>query len=149
MERQIGQMAEDQRKRDNGKLPSTTEINPTHAQRAGKEHVNAVEAEWRKVTMDDLLGCESEVESQKEEIKIESEIKEEEDIKEEVEIKVESEVEKENKEEEEIQVEKEPQLKEDKDVQKEDQPMVAGIKQRKTDMKEKRKQEVPTKSAGP
>ncbi|KAI3509086.1 hypothetical protein L1887_24112 [Cichorium endivia] len=138
MERQIAQMAEDQRKRDNGKLPSTTEVNPTHAQRAGKEHVNAVEAEWRKVTLEDLLESESEVESEKEEIKTESESKQEEDVKEEVKIEVE-----------EVHVEKEPQLQEDKEVQKEDQPMVAGIKQRKKDKKEKKTQEVPVKSAGP
>ncbi|KAI3779985.1 hypothetical protein L2E82_09774 [Cichorium intybus] len=55
MERQIAQMAEDQRKKDNRKLPSTTEVNPTHGQRAGKEHVNTVDAEWRKVTLEDLL----------------------------------------------------------------------------------------------
>ncbi|KAI3766396.1 hypothetical protein L2E82_16453 [Cichorium intybus] len=67
MERQIGQMAEDQRKRDNGKLPSATGVNPTHNQRAGKEHVNTVETEWRKVTLEDLLDSVSEVEPEKEE----------------------------------------------------------------------------------
>ncbi|KAI3739827.1 hypothetical protein L2E82_30239 [Cichorium intybus] len=53
MERQIAQLAEDQRKRDNGKLPSNTEVNPNHTQCARKEHVNAVdscvpEKVWRK-----------------------------------------------------------------------------------------------------
>ncbi|WP_218646227.1 hypothetical protein, partial [Pseudomonas reactans] len=43
MERQIGQMAADQQKRDNGKLPSATEVNPTNNQRQGKEQVNTVE----------------------------------------------------------------------------------------------------------
>ncbi|KAI3505830.1 hypothetical protein L1887_28116 [Cichorium endivia] len=120
MVRQIAQMAEDQRKRDNGKLPITTEVNPTHAQRAGKEHVNVVEAEWRKVTLDDLLESGSEAESEKEEIKTEEE-----------------------------QVEKEPQPQEDKEVHKEDQPMVAGIKQRKKDKKGKKKSNKEDKTPTP
>ncbi|KAI3700688.1 hypothetical protein L2E82_45325 [Cichorium intybus] len=133
MERQIAQMTEDQRKRDNGKLPSTTEVNSTHGQRAGKEHVNTVEAEWRKVTLEDLLESGNEVESEKEE-----------EVNEKVEI------EKENRKDtelNEILVEKEPQPKEDKDVQEKKQPIIAGIKQRKKDKKGKKKQEAP-KSTG-
>ncbi|KAI3701087.1 hypothetical protein L2E82_45731 [Cichorium intybus] len=103
MERQIAQMAEDQRKRDSGKLPSTTEINPNHTQRAGKEHVNAVEAEWRKVTEEDLLGHKDEVEVE----------------------------EGKNKNEEDTQIEKETQVKEHKEVPMDEQPVVAGIKKKK------------------
>ncbi|KAI3752080.1 hypothetical protein L2E82_23242 [Cichorium intybus] len=36
MERQIAQLAEYQRRRDNGNLPSNTEVNPNHTQRAAK-----------------------------------------------------------------------------------------------------------------
>ncbi|KAI3709665.1 hypothetical protein L2E82_39431 [Cichorium intybus] len=134
MERQIAQMAEDQRKRDNGKLLSTTEVNPTHGQRAGKEHVNTVEAEWRKVTLEDLLESGNEAESEKEE-----------------EVKGNVEIEKENRKDtelKEIPVEKEPQPKEDKDVQEEKQPIIAGIKQREKHKKGKKMQEAP-KSTGP
>ncbi|KAI3509059.1 hypothetical protein L1887_24084 [Cichorium endivia] len=65
MERQIPQLAEDQRKRDNDKLPSNTEVNLNHTQRVRKEHVNAVDnctpqKVWRKVTMKDLVGAPSE-----------------------------------------------------------------------------------------
>ncbi|KAI3509183.1 hypothetical protein L1887_24260 [Cichorium endivia] len=64
MERQIAQLAEDQRKRNSDKLASNTEVNPNHTQWAGKEHVNAVdsctpEKVWRKVTMEDLMGTEN------------------------------------------------------------------------------------------
>ncbi|KAI3767465.1 hypothetical protein L2E82_17595 [Cichorium intybus] len=69
MERQIAQMAEDQRRRDSGKLPSNKEVNPNHTQRAGKEHANVVETEWRKVTEDDLIGKESEIKTEKSEDK--------------------------------------------------------------------------------
>ncbi|KAI3700110.1 hypothetical protein L2E82_44727 [Cichorium intybus] len=65
MERRIAQMAEDQRRRDNRKLPSNTEVNPNRTQRAGKEHVNSVETEWRSVTMEDLVGKESENKDEK------------------------------------------------------------------------------------
>ncbi|KAI3504154.1 hypothetical protein L1887_32699 [Cichorium endivia] len=91
MERQIAQMAEDQRRRDNGKLPSNTKVNPNHTQRACKEHVYAVETVWRNVTMEDLVGKGSE-----------------------------------NKDE-------EGDHNEDKEVQKEEQSIVAGIKQKKKD----------------
>ncbi|KAI3724153.1 hypothetical protein L2E82_35921 [Cichorium intybus] len=100
MERQIGQMAEDQRKRDNNRLPSTTKINPNHTQWAGKEHVNAVEAEWRKVTVEDLLGYEDEVE-------VEGKGENEEEVKAK---------EEKDKDEEKIQVEKETKIKEDKEA---------------------------------
>ncbi|KAI3740310.1 hypothetical protein L2E82_30738 [Cichorium intybus] len=40
-------------------------VNPTHNQRAGKEHVNTVEAEWRKVTLEDLLDSGSKEEFEK------------------------------------------------------------------------------------
>ncbi|KAI3751894.1 hypothetical protein L2E82_22986 [Cichorium intybus] len=136
MERQIAQMAEDQRKRDSGKLSSTTEIKPNHTQRAGKEHVNAVDAEWRKVTMKDLLGYESGIEGPDRE----KEVKNESESKVDVEVK---------KEEKEMTIEKEPQPKKDKDAQEEKQPIIAGIKQKKKGKKEKKKQEVPNKSTGP
>ncbi|KAI3674838.1 hypothetical protein L2E82_51954 [Cichorium intybus] len=67
MERQIRQMAEDQQKRDSGKFPSATEVNPTHNQRPGKEQVNTVESRWRKVTLEDLFEVGSEVKLEKEE----------------------------------------------------------------------------------
>ncbi|KAI3723972.1 hypothetical protein L2E82_35736 [Cichorium intybus] len=129
MERQIGQMAEDQRKRDNGKLPSATEVNPTHGQRAGKEHVNNVEAEWRKVTLEDLLELGSEAELEKEE-----------KVQEKVEMKEES---MKGTGEKEIPVEEGTRPKEDKDVQEEEQSTIAGIKQRKKDKKGMKKQEAP------
>ncbi|KAI3767683.1 hypothetical protein L2E82_18015 [Cichorium intybus] len=119
MERQIAQMAEDQRKRDSGKLPSTTEINPNHTQRAGKEHMNVVESEWRKITKEDLLGKEEE--SKTEEGK--------------------------DKNEEDIQLEKDTQVKEDKEVPMDEQLVVAGIKKKKE--KKVKKKEEPSKPIGP
>ncbi|KAI3515758.1 hypothetical protein L1887_14662 [Cichorium endivia] len=95
MEREIAQMAEDQCRRDIGKLPSSTEVNPNHTQRAGKEHVNVVQTEWRKVTMEYLIGKESETKDKQE-------------------------------------------------VQKEEQPTVVGIKQKKKVKKAKSKQDAPS-----
>ncbi|KAI3503865.1 hypothetical protein L1887_32321 [Cichorium endivia] len=129
MERQIGQMAENQRKRDDGKLPSTIEINPTHGQRAGKEHVSTVESEWRKVTLEDLFEVGSEVELEKgEKVPEKLEIEESKD--------------KENP------VEEGTQPEVDKEVQEEEQSTVTGIKQKKKDKKGKKKQEA-TKPTGP
>ncbi|KAI3510726.1 hypothetical protein L1887_17859 [Cichorium endivia] len=45
MEKQIGQLAENQRKSDNGKLPSTTEINLTHGSEAELEKEEQVKEE--------------------------------------------------------------------------------------------------------
>nr|KAJ0198196.1 hypothetical protein LSAT_V11C700362320 [Lactuca sativa] len=43
IEKQIAQLAEQIRKREDGKFPSTTTVNPSHTQRPGKEHqVNEV-----------------------------------------------------------------------------------------------------------
>ncbi|KAI3739158.1 hypothetical protein L2E82_29555 [Cichorium intybus] len=98
MERQIGQMAADQQKRDNGKLPSATEVNPTHNQRPGKEQVNTVESGWRKEGKEGGVPVENGTQ---------------------------------------------PEI--DEKVQKEEQPTIAGIKQKK---KEKKKQEA-TRSTGP
>ncbi|KAI3503605.1 hypothetical protein L1887_32051 [Cichorium endivia] len=97
MEWQIAQMAEDQRKRDSGKLPSSTEMNPNHTQRAGKENVNAVETEWRKVTEENLVGKEGQIKTEESKGKIEEG----------------------------------GQIKEDKEVQKDEQPIVADINQKK------------------
>ncbi|KAI3517546.1 hypothetical protein L1887_16761 [Cichorium endivia] len=124
MERQIGQMAENKQKRDDGKLPSTTEINPTHGQRAGKEHVNTVESEWRKVTLEDLFEVGDQEEN--EEVLERSESDKDEDKGSPVEEGT------------------QPEIK----VQKEEQSAVAGIKQKKKDKKGKKKQEAP-KTAGP
>ncbi|KAI3752667.1 hypothetical protein L2E82_24702 [Cichorium intybus] len=107
----------DQQKRDSGKLPSATEVNPTHNQRPGKEQVNTVESGWRKVTLEDLFEVGSEVKLEKEEKVLGSE---------------------EGKEEE-TPVEKETQPEIDKEVQKEEQSTIAGIKQKKKDRKGKKK----------
>ncbi|KAI3516107.1 hypothetical protein L1887_15017 [Cichorium endivia] len=87
MERQIAQLAEGQRKRDSGKLPSNTEVNQNHTQRAEKEHVNAVdscipEKVWRNVTVEDLMGTENKDEEAPEESRILKEMcKEKEKVK--------------------------------------------------------------------
>ncbi|KAI3739126.1 hypothetical protein L2E82_29520 [Cichorium intybus] len=44
MEWQIAQLAVDQRRKDDGKLYSNTEVNPTHTEHVRKEHVNVVES---------------------------------------------------------------------------------------------------------
>ncbi|KAI3492941.1 hypothetical protein L1887_42436 [Cichorium endivia] len=124
MERQIGQMAENKQKRDDGKLPSTTEVNPTHGQRAGKEHVSTVESEWRKVTLEDLFEVGEQEE--KEEALGRSESEEDKDKGSPVEEGTQPEIE----------------------VREEEQSAVAGIKQKKKDKKGKKKQEAP-KTAGP
>ncbi|KAI3691323.1 hypothetical protein L2E82_49646 [Cichorium intybus] len=121
MERQIGQMAADQQKRDSGKLPSATEVNPTHNQRPGKDQVNTVESGWRKVTLEDLFEVGSEVKLGEEDKVLGSEEGKEEGIP----------------------VEKETQPEIDKEVQKEEQSTIAGIKQKKKDRKGKKKQEAP------
>ncbi|KAI3511064.1 hypothetical protein L1887_18207 [Cichorium endivia] len=126
MERQIGQMAENKQKRDNGKLPSTTEVNPTHGQRAGKEHVSTVESKWRKVTLKDLFEVGEIEQEEREEVLGKLEPEESKD--------------KESPVEEGTQIEKE--------VREEEQSAVAGIKQKKKDKKGKKKQEAP-KSTGP
>ncbi|KAI3723559.1 hypothetical protein L2E82_35221 [Cichorium intybus] len=126
MERQIGQMAADQQKRDSGKLPSATEVNPTHNQRPGKEQVNTVESGWQKVTLEDLFEVGSEVRPGKEEKALRSEEGKEEGIS----------------------VENETQPEIDKEVHQEEQPTIAGIKQKKKNWKGKTKQEAP-KSMGP
>ncbi|KAI3515968.1 hypothetical protein L1887_14875 [Cichorium endivia] len=126
MEQQIGQMAENQRKMDDGKLPSTTEINPTHGQRAGKEHVSTVESGWRKVTLEDLFEV-GEMEPEERE-------------------KVPGKLETEESKDKESPVEEGTQI--EKEVQEEEQSAVAGIKQKKKDKKGKRKQEA-TKPTGP
>ncbi|KAI3523477.1 hypothetical protein L1887_01646 [Cichorium endivia] len=126
MERQIGQMAENQQKRDDGKLPSTTEVNPTHGQRAGKEHVSTVESGWRKFTLEDLFEV-GEMEPEERE-------------------KVLGKLETEESKDKESPVEEGTQL--EKKVREEEQSAVAGIKQKKKDKKGKRKQEAP-KSMGP
>ncbi|KAI3723870.1 hypothetical protein L2E82_35631 [Cichorium intybus] len=113
MERQIAQMAEDQRKTDNGKLPSTIEVNLTHGQRAGKEHVNTVDAEWRKVTLENLLESGNEAGSKEEEVK--EEVESEKENREDKELK-------------EIPVEKEAQPEENKDGQEEKQPTIDELK---------------------
>ncbi|KAI3767351.1 hypothetical protein L2E82_17446 [Cichorium intybus] len=99
---------------------------------AGKEHVNTVEAEWRKVTLEDLLDSGS---------------KEEPEKKEEVQEKAESKKE-EGRGEKEIPIEEGTQPKVDEGVHEEEQSVIAGIKQRKKDKKGKKKQEAP-KSIGP
>ncbi|KAI3701135.1 hypothetical protein L2E82_45780 [Cichorium intybus] len=126
MERQIGQMAADQQKRDNGKLPSATEVNPTHNQRPGKEQVNTVESGWRKVTLEDLFEVGSDERPGEEGKALENE----------------------EGEEGEVSVENGTQTEIDKKVQKEEQPTIAGIKQKKKNRKEKKKQEA-SRSTGP
>ncbi|KAI3699695.1 hypothetical protein L2E82_44139 [Cichorium intybus] len=99
-----------------------------------KEIMGSCQAEWRKVTLEDLLESGNEAESEKEE-----------EVKEKVEIEKENRKDTELKE---IPVEKETQPKEINDGQEEKQPIIAGIKQRKKHKKGKTKQEAP-KSTGP
>ncbi|KAI3751985.1 hypothetical protein L2E82_23082 [Cichorium intybus] len=99
MERQIGQMAEDQQKRDSGKLP---------------------------ITLEDLFEVGSEVKPEKGEKVPGSEEGKEEGIP----------------------VEKGTQPEVDKEVQEEEQSMIAGIKQKKKDKKGKKKPEA-SKPIGP
>ncbi|KAI3721526.1 hypothetical protein L2E82_32542 [Cichorium intybus] len=126
MERQIGQMAADQQKRDNGKLPSATEVNPTHNQRLGKEQVNTVESGWRKVTLEDLFEVGSEARPEEKKKVLGGEEGKEGGVP----------------------VENGTQPEIDEKVQKEEQPTIAGIKQKKKNKKEKKKQEA-SRSTGP